>query len=272
VWCEPGTEVFVRYLLGELPTPDRDRFEGEYFADDSLHEQLLAVECELIDAYVRGDLSESERRYFEDRYLATPEGRQRVEHAKVLQDYVSREVALQLLSVQQHEADIPQAALLPSQLEGSAYHPINLTAPDRDRSWWKAALALLRFQSPLVRVAVVSAVPLVFILLLLPLALRHPTGKFVRNMVRADRKEETPQATPEVTGPAESGKNLRSLARPSPATNPVPPVPRFVETTSVSPNVVATLDGKEANLNSRPLARSFGGSGSHSGNSICHRP
>lgn len=90
MWFEANDAVFVRYLLGELPDEDRDRLEDEYLEDDSVHERLLAVECELIDAYVRGDLSPDERRHFEDRFIATPEGREKVAHARSFEAYQSR--------------------------------------------------------------------------------------------------------------------------------------------------------------------------------------
>jgi hypothetical protein len=77
-------EEFVRYLLGRLPDGERDRFEDRYFSDDALHEQLLAVEEELIDAYVAGRLSASDRSAFEGRFLVSPERMQKIEFARAL--------------------------------------------------------------------------------------------------------------------------------------------------------------------------------------------
>jgi anti-sigma factor RsiW len=90
VWYETNDEVLVRYLLGELAEPERDRLEGAYLSDDALHEQLLAIEIELIDAYVRGDLSADERRHFETRFLTTLEGREWLDLARSMKAFHSR--------------------------------------------------------------------------------------------------------------------------------------------------------------------------------------
>jgi hypothetical protein len=152
VWCEPDTEVFVRYLLGELPTADRDRFEDEYFADNNLHEQLLAIECELIDAYVHGDLSPSELRHFEDRYLATPEGRERVACARALGAYQVRDSIISVsethplrFPVERIAIDPSHVALVSSSLDDTpekAPLPINVRQLVPSRSWWKAVMGL----------------------------------------------------------------------------------------------------------------------------------
>lgn len=143
---EPAADFFVRYLLGELPTSDRDRFKDEYFADNDLHERLLAIECELISAYVHGDLSASERCHFEDRYLATPEGRERVARARAFDAYQFRDSnpsapPSQLLRFPMEEIgiDSSRAATVSSQLGDTlekAPLPINLRQLASSRPWW----------------------------------------------------------------------------------------------------------------------------------------
>ena len=77
-------ELMIRYLLGELPDPERLALEERYFDDDLLFQQLLAAEDELADAYVRGELPENRRQAFEARLLASAEQRQKVELAREL--------------------------------------------------------------------------------------------------------------------------------------------------------------------------------------------
>jgi hypothetical protein len=79
---EPGDERIVDYLLRRMTEGDRECYEREYFSNHLAHEQLLAVECELIDAYLSGELPAAERRDFERVYLATPEMRARVVDAR----------------------------------------------------------------------------------------------------------------------------------------------------------------------------------------------
>lgn len=74
----------IQYLLGTLAEEERTRLEDDYFADDTLFEELAAVEAELIDAYVGGELAGSERAQFEERYLASSEQRARIAFARQL--------------------------------------------------------------------------------------------------------------------------------------------------------------------------------------------
>jgi len=86
-------ERALRYLLDELPGGERDVFEEEYFADDDTHAALRATEDELIDAYCAGTLPAERARRFEERYLATPEGRERVAFAQSLARYAAAQKA-----------------------------------------------------------------------------------------------------------------------------------------------------------------------------------
>jgi hypothetical protein len=76
--------VMRKYLLGDLPAEERTRVEDEYFADADRFEELVGAENDLIDAYVRGTLSDSERRQFEQHYANRPERRGRIDFAKAL--------------------------------------------------------------------------------------------------------------------------------------------------------------------------------------------
>jgi hypothetical protein len=58
-----NTEMLVRYLLGQLSEEERHKLEEEYLGNETLHEELLAVETELMDAHSRGDLSLEEQRH-----------------------------------------------------------------------------------------------------------------------------------------------------------------------------------------------------------------
>ena len=73
-----------RYFLGDLPQGERARLEDRYFVDLELFEELLAAENDLIDAYVRGELTEAERQQFEMEYLTSPGRRDRLDFASVL--------------------------------------------------------------------------------------------------------------------------------------------------------------------------------------------
>ena len=58
--------------------------EDRAFSDKDYLQEVLAVESDLIDEYVRGELSESERRQFESRFITSAERRNKIEFASAL--------------------------------------------------------------------------------------------------------------------------------------------------------------------------------------------
>jgi len=67
-----------RYLLGELAEADQAALEQELLINRGKFEQVWAVENELLDSYVRGEMSRADRERFEGHYLASPLHRERV--------------------------------------------------------------------------------------------------------------------------------------------------------------------------------------------------
>ena len=67
-----------RYLLGELAEAEQAALEQELLIDRGKFDQVWAVENELVDSYVRGEMSRADRKRFESHYLATPLHRERV--------------------------------------------------------------------------------------------------------------------------------------------------------------------------------------------------
>ena len=45
---------FIKYLLGELPEPERTKLEDEYLGDEETFQRLVAAEEQLIYTYGRG--------------------------------------------------------------------------------------------------------------------------------------------------------------------------------------------------------------------------
>src|SRR5688500_20133118 len=79
----------MRYLLGSLPEEERTRLEQQFFSDDQVFEELEIAEDELIDGYVRAELSTDDRRQFE-KLLVSPRLAERVELARILAKKVSQ--------------------------------------------------------------------------------------------------------------------------------------------------------------------------------------
>lgn len=214
MWYEPGEEPFVRYLLGELSAPERDQFENEYFADDAVHEQLLAMECELIDAYVRDDLSSGERRDFERRYLTTSEGRERVERARLVCAYSAPVPRLSLprfesLPPDPGPSELPMAALVPGRTPETNRVPDSVRSGEKARRiipWWDGLIGFFRFQPAAVRLVFVpAALILVFVPLALMLRSRHATET-------ASVREQPPTLPSQVPHPPTMPSQLQDVA------------------------------------------------------------
>jgi hypothetical protein len=76
--------LITQYLLGELREEQQVEIEDRAFSDQEFMGSITAVENDLIDEYVRGELSAADRRRFESRFLASESRRKRVEFAKAL--------------------------------------------------------------------------------------------------------------------------------------------------------------------------------------------
>jgi hypothetical protein len=74
----------AQYLLGQLPEEEEAELERRYLAEDTLFDELLAVEDDLRDAYARGELSRSDREAFERRLLAASDQQQQQEFTQML--------------------------------------------------------------------------------------------------------------------------------------------------------------------------------------------
>jgi len=79
------------YLLGELPSDKEQKIEEQLLIDNDYIEQMMMVENELIDDYLKNRLSAAEREKYQSLFLATREGRQKVQIARVLKSHLKPE-------------------------------------------------------------------------------------------------------------------------------------------------------------------------------------
>ena len=77
-------ELMIQYLLGELSEQDCLDFEQATLDRDQLFEELLAVEAELTDDYVRGLLVGRKRKEFEKRMLNSPDRLDQLELGRLI--------------------------------------------------------------------------------------------------------------------------------------------------------------------------------------------
>lgn len=82
-------ELLTRYLLGDLSEVESDRLDELSVTNDEFSQQLLAVENDLIDAYVQGELSDQMRVQFQRQMLVTVRQRDRVDFALSLAHFIA---------------------------------------------------------------------------------------------------------------------------------------------------------------------------------------
>jgi hypothetical protein len=68
---------------------DLSEVEERLMSDSNLYEELLILEDETIDRYVRGEMSEGDRASFEGYFLESPEHRLKLRFARALSKYVN---------------------------------------------------------------------------------------------------------------------------------------------------------------------------------------
>jgi hypothetical protein len=80
-------QVLIRYLLGTLPEDEAERLDGLSITDDAFAWQLNAVENDLVDGYLRGELSGDDLARFKKSYLSSPKRLQKLEFAEALSSF-----------------------------------------------------------------------------------------------------------------------------------------------------------------------------------------
>lgn len=77
-------KLIAQYLLGQLPEEQQIEIEDRAFGDQEFLAHITAVENDLIDEYVRREMTETQRRQFETLFLASESRRKRVEFARAM--------------------------------------------------------------------------------------------------------------------------------------------------------------------------------------------
>src|SRR5262245_22925535 len=116
-------QLMTRYLLGAATEEECVEVEERFLRDAEYLKQLRAIECEMIDDYARGEMPAADRRSFERRTLASPQGRQQIARARKLQ------------------AQFDQIAS-EAHAESGEREPSSLVAVPRERLWEKLRVRL----------------------------------------------------------------------------------------------------------------------------------
>ena len=77
-------QLVIRYLLGSVPEAEAERLDELSVADEEFASRLAAVENDLVDAYVRGEMAAETRDRFQSYYLSSSRRREKVNFAEAL--------------------------------------------------------------------------------------------------------------------------------------------------------------------------------------------
>lgn len=89
----PDEAELEGYVLGLLPAEQAERLDEESIADDEIAHRLRTIETDLVDSYVRGQLTGLALERFESHYLASPRRREAVRLAAGFVRAVDRSAA-----------------------------------------------------------------------------------------------------------------------------------------------------------------------------------
>lgn len=91
----PDDEILLRYLVGPLARDEAERLAELSLADEGFALRLKVLETDLVDAYVRSELSGETLHRFKSHYLTTPARREKVRTAETLRAYQQQHAHVQ---------------------------------------------------------------------------------------------------------------------------------------------------------------------------------
>lgn len=137
------------YLLGILLAEQQAQFEERLLTSDQVYEELVIVEDELIDEYLREELSASDRESFESHFLAAPEHQEKVRFARTFTKYVAAESAV----------GPAEGAAVPLSERETIEFPRTTTSRPTESRWF----GFLPIRNPIYSYAMAAAVVLVVV-------------------------------------------------------------------------------------------------------------
>ena len=106
-------ESIMQYLLGQAGPTESSSFEERLITEKDFYDELTIAEDELIDQYLDGDLTSSEREQFESHFLSSPDRRQKVRFGSALLQTAARNFSPRVpVHLLQRRAILPYVTLV----------------------------------------------------------------------------------------------------------------------------------------------------------------
>ena len=112
-------EILTQYLLGSLDEEETERLDELSFTNDDVAERLQAIENDLVDGYVRGELSGPALERFNSYYLSSPARREKTAFARGLQSFLGRAAVTEQAEKTERPRAGPSSAGEPDLRKGS---------------------------------------------------------------------------------------------------------------------------------------------------------
>lgn len=127
-----GEQQTIReYLLGQLPGEQQSHFEERLLTDDEVFQELEIVEDELVDEYLRDELTPAARAGFESHFMAAPAHREKLTFARAFRKSLTNKVGLP------GQAPSPAQSAEPRVGDASGMEAPPVRPPGRKKSWFE---------------------------------------------------------------------------------------------------------------------------------------
>lgn len=103
-------QFLVRYLLGSLPHEEAERLDELSVTTEEVALRLDAVENDLVDAYVRGELSGETLDRFKSHYLSSTRRHEKVRFAEALLEFENKSAPAEIAPAMSHAGSITSEA------------------------------------------------------------------------------------------------------------------------------------------------------------------
>lgn len=123
-------QTIREYLLGQLSSEQLSEFEERLLTENDLFEELEIGEDELVDEYLREELTPADRAGFESHFMAAPEHREKLNFARAFRKSLTNRVGLP------DQAPSPAQSAEPRVVEDSGQEAPAVLAPAK-KSWFE---------------------------------------------------------------------------------------------------------------------------------------
>lgn len=147
----PDRQTLRQYLLGQLEDADLSHVEERLMSDSKVYEEVLILEDELIDQYVRDQMTPTDRAKFLNYFLRTTEHQQKVRFARALSKYVDAAEPEETQNV----SPVDQEWFDPSE---DTSHNVRPPSTRRSFPWWPLPTAAYTYASVAILLVLIAGV------------------------------------------------------------------------------------------------------------------